>query len=71
MSEEKIVILLPAVAREQFPGIWSAAAEYLPAVSEEQLAVVVSLMVDIATQATGMAQMTARVQNVERKHGLQ
>ena len=71
MTEEKIVILLPAVAREQFPGIWAVVSEYLPDITEEQTAIAVSLMVDIATQAQGMAMQLALIQNVERKHGLQ
>lgn len=71
MSDEKIVILLPTAAREQFPGMWSVVAEYLPDLSEEETAVVVSLLVDVATQATGMAMQNARVQSVERKHGIQ
>lgn len=71
MADEKIVILLPAVAREQFPGMWAVVEDYLPDISEEQTAVVVSLLVDVATQAQGMAMQMALIQKVERKHGLQ
>lgn len=65
---EKIALLLPNVARDQHPVIWSTVEEYLPSLTEDQRATVVSVIVHTSRLSYQLGMQSIIAQMTELQH---